>query len=161
VRLFEVMTGPGSAHVTPGLWTVSSDEAVLSALRSVEVSGLDPWREALAVADDVAGVTLPPGGEASRAQIARIRSGSLDVRASGPGLLVVAESWDPGWSARVDGTPARVLRVNHAQMGIPLEAGVHRVVLEHRVRGLVAGVACAAAALVGLGLVLWRVGERD
>jgi len=31
VRLFEVMTGPGPAHVTRGLWTVSSDEAVLGA----------------------------------------------------------------------------------------------------------------------------------
>jgi hypothetical protein len=161
VRLFEVVTGPGPAHVTPGLWIVSSDEAVLGALRSVGASGLDPWREALAVASDVEGVALPAGGEAIRAQIARIGSGRLDVRAAGPGLLVVAEGWDPGWAARVDGRPARVLRVNHAQMGVPLEPGLHRVVFEHRIRGLGAGIACAATALIGLGLASWRTRAGD
>jgi uncharacterized membrane protein YfhO len=72
------------------------------------------------------------------------------VRAAGPGLLVVGEGFDPGFSARVDGRAARILRVNGDRMGVVLEAGTHRVVLTHRARGLGAGLALAALAAFGL-----------
>ena len=62
------------------------------------------------------------------------------VRAEGPGLLVVGEGFDAGFSARVDGAPARVLRVNGDRMGVVLPEGTHRVVLTHSARGLGAGV---------------------
>lgn len=48
-----------------------------------------------------------------------------------PGLLVVAEQFDPGWRARVDGKPARIFPADHLLMGVPLEAGNHRVELTY------------------------------
>src|SRR6185295_4991444 len=48
------------------------------------------------------------------------------VRAAGPGLLVVGEGYDPGFSARVDGAPAGVLRVNGDRLGVVLQDGTHR-----------------------------------
>ena len=105
---------------------------------------MDARREALATEEDARGVVLPPGSRSSPADLARAAGGRIVVRAAGPGLLVVGEGYDPGFSARVDGRAARVLRVNGDRMGVVLEEGTHRVVLTHRARGLGAGLALAA-----------------
>ncbi len=65
---------------------------------------------------------------------------ALLVKTQAPGLLVVADTWMPGWTATVDGRPAPVLRGNHAQRVIPLpEPGGHAIVMDYRPPGLVAG----------------------
>ena len=56
----------------------------------------------------------------------------LSVRTGGPGVLVAAESWAPGWTASVNGRPAQVLPANVAFIGVPLPAGDHRVTLAYR-----------------------------
>jgi hypothetical protein len=71
-----------------------------------------------------------------------------------PGLLVVADTWMPGWKAALDGRPVAILRGNRAQRVIPLPtAGRHEVVMEYDPPGLRAGVALTA----GSGL-LWLAG---
>jgi len=155
VRLFEITASPGLAHVAEALWVVSSEDAVLGGMRALEASGLHPGREAIALEEDVAGITVPTSSRASRALLARARGGNLDVRASGPGLLVIAEGWDRGWSAAIDSEPTAVLRVNHAQMAVVLEAGVHRVTLRYQPRGFYSGLVLAvAASLILLVLML-------
>jgi hypothetical protein len=81
-----------------------------------------------------------------------------------PGLLVVANTWMPGWSATVDGAPATVHRGNHCQQVVALPApGRHEVVLRYVPPGLAAGRAVSGTSLAlwsGFGLVLvarrWR-----
>lgn len=51
----------------------------------------------------------------------------LDVEATGPGLLVLADNWYPAWTAYVDGEPTAVLRADHALRAVPVEAGPQRV----------------------------------
>jgi hypothetical protein len=152
VRLFESTATVGPARVVERLRILADDAAVLSALAAPTAADVDPRREALATARDAGGLSLPGGARAGRAEVARGGGSRVEVRAEGPGLLVVAQSWDPGWSASVDGRPAAVLRVNHAQIGVPLAAGTHRVALRYRARGLVAGAWLAAAAAAGLAL---------
>ena len=84
----------------------------------------------------------------------------IEVRAEGPGLLVVAEGWARGWSAEVDDQPASVVRVNHAQLGVVLPPGMHRVLLSYFPNGLAAGLGIAALALVGAAAALLD-GRRD
>jgi membrane protein YfhO len=132
---------------------VADDAAVLAALAAPTAFGIDPRREALATARDAEGVALAAGGRASRAEVARAGASRLEVRAEGPGLLLVAQGFDPGWSASVDGREARVVRVNHTQIGIPLPAGTHRVALRYRARGALAGAGLAVAAAAGLALL--------
>ncbi len=80
----------------------------------------------------------------------------LDVTTEGPGLLVVADTWMPGWTARVDGRVAPILRGNHAQRVITLkEPGRHRIILEYHAPGLVLGAALSAGALIIWSSLRW------
>lgn len=73
----------------------------------------------------------------------------LRVATEAPGLLVVADTWMPGWTAEVDGRPAPVLRGNRAQRVVPLpDPGPHRVVLRYRPPGLALGLAITAGSAV-------------
>jgi hypothetical protein len=152
VRLFESTATVGPARVVERLRILPDDRAVLAALAAPTASGLDPRREALATSRDAAGALLPAPGRASRAEMARAGASRVFVRAEGPGLLVVAQGFDPGWSATVDGRDAPLMRVNHAQVAVPLGAGTHRVSLRYRPRGVVAGTWLAAAAAAFLAL---------
>lgn len=75
----------------------------------------------------------------------------LDVDAAADGLLVIADSFHPGWRAYVDGRPAELLRVNHAFRGVEVPKGKHRVYLEYQVPGLLVGI---AVSFVGLNILL-------
>lgn len=84
----------------------------------------------------------------------------LRVATTGPGLLVVASTWMPGWTARVDGTIATVERGNHAQQVIALpEAGSHEVVLTYTAPGLAIGAKITLASVIVL-LLLGVLGRR-
>jgi hypothetical protein len=86
------------------------------------------------------------------------------VTTAAPGLLVVASTWMPGWTATVDGRPAQVERGNHWQQVVALpEAGAHEVVLRYVPPGLATGTFVSAAAFVAWGawgvlLAVRRVG---
>ena len=150
VSLFEVRRGVGPAWVVESLRRLPDAARLADVLRAPTRLGVDARREALATEADARGVVLPPGSRSSPADVARAVGGRLVVRAAGPGLLVVGEGYDAGFSARVDGRPARVLRVNGDRMGVVLEGGTHRVVLTHHARGLVAGLVLAGLGALGL-----------
>jgi hypothetical protein len=154
VRLFELPQSPGRAHVAAGLVSLRSEAAALGALQAPRASGVSPG-QAVAVSGELAGVVLPQRTRTGEAIVARAEGGRLDVRADGPGVLVIAEGWDRGWSAALDGAAARLFRVNHAQLGMALPEGTHRVTLRYRPRGFVAGALLCAA-----GVALLAFAER-
>ncbi|MCU0259116.1 MAG: YfhO family protein, partial [Solirubrobacteraceae bacterium] len=159
VRLFELPGSPSGAHVAGRLRVLDDEGAVLAALAAPRRAGIDPLGEALVTRGALGERSLPAGSRAGAARVRRLGNRRLEVRAEGPGLLVVAESWDRGWSAEVDGQPAPVVRVNHAQLGIVLGAGTRRVLLQYFPEGLAAGLGIAAVCLVGAGLALRRRGR--
>jgi hypothetical protein len=154
LTLFEVRGGISPAAVVERLRLLPDEARVFDLLRSPTRLGVDTSREALASAEDAAGIILPAGSRSSPADLARAAGGRMVLRAAGPGLLVVGEGWDAGWRARLDGAPARLFRVNGDRMALVLPGGNHRVVLAHSARGFTAGV------FVALGGVLVLVGAR-
>jgi hypothetical protein len=79
----------------------------------------------------------------------------IEVTTEAPGLLVVADTWMPGWTAVVDGRPAAVLRGNHAQRVIPLpDPGSHRILLRFEAPGLAWGLTITRLALVAWGIAV-------
>ena len=55
----------------------------------------------------------------------------LEVESDGPGLLVLADTWDPGWRASVDGLATDVLQANHWQRAVAVPGGRHRVLFRY------------------------------
>lgn len=74
-----------------------------------------------------------------------------------PGLLVIADTWAPGWRAFVNGISAPVERVNLSQRGILLEAGSQSITVNYQPQGDPWALwISAASSLIALLLLFWR-----
>lgn len=85
------------------------------------------------------------------------------VRATGPGLLVLADNWYPGWRAWLDGEQVPVVRTNHTFRGVYVTAGEHVVEFRFRPTALALGAAGSAVAglvWVAFAMAAWRRGRR-
>jgi hypothetical protein len=81
----------------------------------------------------------------------------LHYRAARGAFLVAATTFDRGWSARVDGSPAAVRPTAACQLGVELPPGEHRLDLQYRDPRVPAGAAISVAALaLGTAALLWR-----
>ena len=119
-------------------------------LRVVTDPAFDP-AATVVLEEELPPLARPPAGAEERVQVVaetpeRI---TLDVTLASPGLLVVSDTWYPGWRARVDGETARILRADHAFRALALTAGAHRVELAYAPLSFRLG-----AALSALGLAL-------
>ena len=73
-----------------------------------------------------------------------------------PGLIVLLDTHDPGWQARVDGRPERVRRANVAFMAVSVPGGRHTVELAYRPRSVYWGLALSVFGVCAIGVVSWR-----
>ncbi len=69
----------------------------------------------------------------------------LQATASAPGLVILLDTFDPGWRARVDGRSAPVFRANEAFRAVPIPQGRHLVELRYRPTAVVVGLVVSAA----------------
>lgn len=100
--------------------------------------------------------TAPPAGSVEAAQPG---PGRWDVTVSGPNasLVVVAESFFPGWRATVDGRPVTVLEADGAFLGVPVGPGRHVIQLSYH-RPAAAGVGQAVTGLTLLVCLIMLIG---
>jgi len=81
---------------------------------------------------------------------------TVDADAKQDGYLVLADTFYPGWSAAVDGTPAPIYRANLAIRAVPVTRGHHSVRFEYEMPGVLRG---AQTSLAGASiLLLWFAG---
>jgi hypothetical protein len=87
------------------------------------------------------------------------RLGIVASAPEGGGYLLLRDSWDPYWTATVDGQPAEVLRAYGLFRAVRLAPGEHEVVFAYRPTPFYAG--CAVSAVTAaLLLGLWLVSRR-
>ncbi|HEV3496513.1 MAG TPA: hypothetical protein VHA34_09200, partial [Actinomycetes bacterium] len=85
--------------------------------------------------------------------------GRWRIRVDGPqpALVVVAEAWFPGWKARVDGRKAPVVEADGGFLGVPVDAGPHRITVEYeRPASAMLGRLVTLATLLSLAVVAAR-----
>lgn len=143
------------AYVVNAAVIASSPEEALEKTKSV-----DPARKVILLGDP--GIDLPEEARAPSQAIVSFRSYrnaeiQLDVSTPDNGVLVLSEVHYPGWTAEVDGLPARILEADYLLRGIALVAGDHQVRLVYQPSGLAAGATMSefslALALVAIPLL--------
>ena len=124
-------------------------------LRRLGAEDFDP--RAVAFSETVVNVPEECRG---RAEIVRETPTRIEValHLETAGLLVLADRWDPGWRARLDGREAPILRVDHALRGVAAPAGEGRLELFYAPASFRLGLWLCGAAAAGLlgGLVAGR-----
>ena len=98
------------------------------------------------------GVGEPGTVQLESYQAARV---SLSVTTPRDNLLVVGNTYDPGWQATLDGQPVPIYRANYALMAVPIGAGTHQLVMRYLPPGLTVGSMISAGMVSLYGAYLW------
>lgn len=146
VRIYENETALARARFVPRIAVVAEKELLqrLAApdvdLRRVAFVSAPPQSGFIGGADDAIGSAEISTDEAERVLIR--------VRASAPGFLFLADQYFPGWTARVNGAPAEILRANHTFRLVEVPQGESEVAFIYRPPSLYWG---AVISLLTLG----------
>lgn len=74
------------------------------------------------------------------------------IRAEGPGFLVLADTYYPGWQVFVDGVENRVYQADSVLRAVPLGMGPHRVEFVYDPASFKAGLLITTVVLLSLGI---------
>ena len=161
--IYRLPDSRGVAYVSYRVAVVADERAALAATtaRTPDAQADD----ILAREDANALPALPAGGHCAgkgrAAQpIAAQTANTLTIRADSacPGLLVVNQSWAPGWTATIDGQPAPILRTNFLARGVALPAGRHKIRFVYAPRSFTIGlILTIVTGLALLGLLVRRL----
>jgi hypothetical protein len=134
----------GRAYAVGRVRGLAADAAVLPAMLA------DAFRaDSVAYTIDRDATGEYPGSRSARIEWLRDEPDTLALRveAAAPAFVVVADAWFPGWSARLDGAPVPLARVDHSLRGVSIPAGAHELRMAYRPEGWDAGVRVTRAAL--------------
>jgi len=106
-----------------------------------------------AVVQEGPALSASPGARAN-VRIARYENTTVDIEASldAPGMLVLADSYYPGWRVFVDDKEGEILRANLFFRGVRLPPGAHRVEFRYKPRSFRIGLWLSLATLAALAL---------
>jgi len=93
--------------------------------------------------------------EGSRVEILAYAPNRVRLRAEMPcrGMVILSDTYYPGWRADVDGHPSRIWEAYGAMRGVVVEAGTHEVDFRFRPASVFGGLALTAAGIL-LTLIL-------
>jgi hypothetical protein len=110
---------------------VAPDPTVLDRLTSPDFNA---WTTALLEeplpSEQMAALKAAPSRTGSTVQITHYGSHRVELEAemAAPGLLILGDTYYPGWEVTVDDAPASLLQVNYALRGVYLPSGAHHIV---------------------------------
>ncbi|GBD26749.1 hypothetical protein HRbin30_02091 [bacterium HR30] len=86
---------------------------------------------------------------------------AVEVVSARPALLILNDTFYPGWRATVDGRSAPIYRANFLFRGVPVQPGDHQVVFEYVPWSFRIGAALSIIGMTGaLFLGLWGSIDR-
>ncbi len=139
---------PAQAWLVPEADWFASAQQVEAALRDPSWDPMQRVILAEPLPEQRAGdVAAPAAGEVAR--VSRMPTEHrYHVTAERPMVLVIAETWYPGWSATVNGSDARLYRANLAFMALPVPGGESVVVLRYNLTNWPSALAVTLVALL-------------
>lgn len=159
--LYRIQEAPPRASVLTDWSVVATPDEALERVTDPGFTGEE------AVVEQDPGLEEGSGAGKGRAAFRWIDTGSATVEVETPAaaIVLVRNSWDPNWSATVDGRPAAVLSANYLVQGIPVPEGRHTIVLTYREPSVgwgLAGSALSVGALwsIGAALLIREGGRR-
>lgn len=144
----------------PRAWLAQHVQTAVDATEAAEVLSapdFDYWHTAVVVGDT--GLEEgPPLEEAEFAEMVARTPNSLTVETAvtHPRLLVISDTYYPGWRAEIDGAPAEIWPTDVALRGVVLPPGNHTVTLTYQPTTFYTGVGLSL--LTALVLIVWAVG---
>ncbi len=138
------------AYLVPHALAVATEAEAVAKLQN-----LDLKRKVVLITRD----PLPPESEGGTFIPAQVKSYqpervALAVQTDHPGWLVLADTYFPGWEARVNGRPAKIYRANYLARAVRVEAGQSEIVFVYRPQSYTWG---RAITLATLGLALFGI----
>jgi len=110
---------------------------------------IDYRQTAVVATDEVLALSGLDPESAVRSIIRRPDVMQISVWSRKPALLFVSSNYYPGWTASVNGTPARLYRTNWVGMGIYVQAGQSDVTLRFATPGLRLGLLVSLLSIAG------------
>jgi uncharacterized membrane protein YfhO len=101
---------------------------------------------------------LPEGAAPDRVIVTKNSADELKLRATteAAGMVVVSQMYADGWNAYVDGKQVDIIRTNHTLQGVPVDAGMHEIVLKYEPRSLTIGLwSTGIAGIAVIGIWFW------
>lgn len=134
-------------------YTVADPADILKRMRSTQ--GRPPGTLFLEEAPDRARPASPSGG-ASSARVTRYRTDevAIEVSASRPALLLLRDTFYPGWKATVNGAPTKIYRADYNFRAVAVPAGKSEIRFVYAPASFHAGLTLAGASLALLALCL-------
>ena len=133
----------------PRVYAVGSSRVVddPAALRALVDPGFDPHSQVLLATGQAR--NDPQFSGTARLSDARPDRVQVEADLARPGYVVLVDTYDSRWRAKVDGQGVTVLRANVAFRAVQVPAGRHRIEFVYRPPSLLLGLAISAAALLG------------
>ncbi|MEP7288161.1 MAG: YfhO family protein [Chloroflexota bacterium] len=120
--------------------------------------GADGWNpeQTVAIEGDQGDLTLPTSTQPGTARLTDETPLDLSITAESPGggMLVLADTYYPGWQATLDGSPTTIYRANLAFRGVVVPAGTHMIRMQYQPTSWQVGSVISVIALAIYGL-LW------
>jgi hypothetical protein len=143
---------------------VDSADAALARFRRAEPCAVVPIViEGMPQAGDPRGdCDAAPAPDTSRIEVRAAKAADmrLDVHTDAPGWLFVADSWYPGWRARVNGEERPVHPAQLMGKAVRLDAGINHVRIRYAPVSFRAGAYISLAAVLAFALIALRARAR-
>jgi hypothetical protein len=151
---FNVYRNP---HAFPRTWTIHQT-AFMKNSDQMRAAMADPGFDLRATAPMwETGPALETCASPDEAWVTGRNAGSVgfQARMGCRGMVVIADTWYPGWYATVDGRPAQIYEPYAALRGVVVEQGFHTIAMHYRPRSVMLGAAMSAAGiLLACGLAM-------
>ncbi|MER2599966.1 MAG: hypothetical protein ABTQ73_10645 [Caldilineales bacterium] len=147
---------------------VANDDA--AALHLLAAADFDPTQQVVLLADelsaaelDATAAALVPAGAPETVRVLTDQPEQLTfaVDLAAPAVLILSDTWYPGWQVRVDETPAPLLHANYLFRAVFVPAGHHRVEFNFAPTSLQQGARISLLAGLALaGVAVWSARRR-